>query len=109
MPAEAALGQPLRVSVVVQNTGQVAGAEVVQLYVGDPVASLPRPPKELKAFQKVALDPGESATVSFELDERALSFYDPARRGWVAEPGVFEIMVGSSSRDIRASGRVTVA
>lgn len=90
-----------RVSVTITNTGAVAGKETVQLYVSDPEASLPRPPQELKAFAKVALSPGESATVSFELDERAFAFYDPAVRRWVAEAGRFVIRVGSSSRNLR--------
>jgi beta-glucosidase len=91
-----------RVSVTVTNTGAVSGKETVQLYVSDPEASLPRPPQELKAFAKVALAPGESRTVTFDLDERAFAFYDPSVKGWVAEPGVFRIRVGSSARDCRA-------
>jgi beta-glucosidase len=94
-------GQPVEVSLVVTNTGKVAGKEVVQLYVNDLKSSLPRPPKELKGFAKVNLKPGEAGTVTFSLDERALAFYDPQKQGWVAEPGEFEVLVGSSSRDIR--------
>jgi len=94
-------GQPVEVSLVVTNTGKVAGKEVVQLYVNDLKSSLPRPPKELKGFAKVNLKPGEASTVTFSLDERALAFYDPQKQGWVAEPGEFEVLVGSSSRDIR--------
>jgi beta-glucosidase len=82
----------------------VAGKEVVQLYVRDVQSSLPRPPKELKGFRKVSLQPAESATVAFTLDSRAFAFYDPDEARWVVEPGEFEILVGSSSRDI--SGRV---
>jgi beta-glucosidase len=102
-------GAPVRVAVTVTNTGTVAGQEVVQLYVGDPVSSLVRPPKELKGFKKVNLEPGASAVVEFTLDERALSFYDPYRSQWVAEPGAFEVLFGSSSRDIRAQGAFTLA
>ncbi len=91
-----------RVSVTVTNTGAVAGKETVQLYISDPEASLPRPPRELKAFAKVALAPGERATVSFELDERDFAFYNPGEKRWTAEPGTFTVRVGSSSRDIRA-------
>ncbi len=94
-------GQKIELSVTVRNSGNVAGKEVVQLYVSDLKSSLPRPPKELKGFAKVALKPGESKTVTFSLDERALSFYDPYKQAWVAEPGEFEVLVGSSSRDIR--------
>jgi beta-glucosidase len=95
------LGEPVRVSVTVKNTGQVAGKEVVQLYVHDTKSSLTRPPKELKGFEKLLLQPDESKTVNFILDQRALSFYDPYQKQWVAEPGEFEILIGSSSRDIR--------
>ena len=94
-------GAKVEVSLTVTNTGKVAGKEVVQLYVHDIQSSLPRPIKELKGFAKVALAAGEAGTVAFTLDERALSFYDPYKQAWVAEPGEFEVMVGSSSRDIR--------
>jgi beta-glucosidase len=81
---------------------------VVQLYVSDLKSSLPRPPKELKGFAKVSLAPWESETVTFTLDERALSYYDPHKKAWVAEPGEFEVLVGSSSRDIRMKGKVVL-
>jgi beta-glucosidase len=93
------------VSVEVQNTGARAGKEVVQLYVRDSQSRLVRPEKELKAFAKVALEPGESKTVTFSLDEQALSYYDPAVKRWVAEPGEFEVLVGSSSREIWLKGK----
>ena len=109
VPEVVEAGEPVRVTVTVTNTGAVAGQEVVQLYVGDPVSSLVRPPKELKGFQKVSLEPGASAVVEFVLDERALSFYDPYRSRWVAEPGAFEVLFGSSSRDIRAQASFTLA
>lgn len=95
-------GEPVAVSVTVKNVGDRAGKEVVQLYVRDAAASLPRPPKELKRFAKISLAPGEAQIVRFELDERDLAFYDPDRKAWVAEPGEFEVLIGSSSRDIRA-------
>ena len=94
----------MKVSLTVTNSGAVVGKEVVQLYVEDPECYLPRPPKELKGFTKVELKPGESREVTFTLDQRALSFYDPLRKGWVAEPGEFLVLVGSSSRDIRLKG-----
>jgi beta-glucosidase len=102
VPEMTKLGEPIEVSVTVTNTGDRAGKEVVQLYVGDVASSLARPVKELKGFAKVALEPGASETVSFTLDQRALSFYDPDRGQWVAEPGAFVVLVGGSSRDIRA-------
>ena len=110
----AAPGADVRVEVTVANAGRMAGKETVQLYVSDPESSLPRPVKELKAFRKVALRPGESRRVVFDLDARAFSFYDPHGGGWVMEPGRFDILVGSSSRHIRlrksfrAAGRVVV-
>ena len=92
----------------VKNTGKRAGKEVAQLYIGDPQCSVDRPARELKAFQKIALAPGERKTVRFQLDDRALSFYDTANRRWTAEPGDFDVLVGSSSRDIRLKGTLTV-
>jgi beta-glucosidase len=102
---EYAAGDTICFSVDVENTGSRAGKEIVQVYVRDVLARLMRPEKELKAFAKVMLEPGESRTVAFELDEDALSFYDPGQKRWVAEPGDFEVLVGSSSRDIRLRGR----
>ena len=93
-------GDEIQVSVNVKNTGPRAGKEIVQLYVRDVESSLARPEKELKTFAKVALEPGETKTVTFTLDRDAFSFYDPAKKQWVAEPGEFQILVGSSSRDI---------
>jgi beta-glucosidase len=95
----------LEVSVEVTNAGKRAGSEVVQLYLCDLECSLARPDQELRGFEKVVLEPGETKTARFTLDRRALSFYDPAQEGWVAEPGEFEVRVGSSSRDIRARAR----
>ena len=82
------------------NSGRVAGAEVVQFYLRDPVASVVRPVKELKGFQRIALKPGERRTVGFTVDRDTLSFFD-RKLAWGAEPGTFELMVGSASDDIR--------
>ncbi len=101
-PERAAIGEEVTVAVMVENTGERAGQEIVQLYVGDAAATLARPPQELKCFQKVALQPGARARVEFTLDHRAFAFYDPHQGAWVVEPGEFELLVGSSSRDIRA-------
>ena len=98
----------LEVSVEVTNAGERSGSEVVQLYLSDLECSLARPDQELKAFEKLALGPAETKEVRFTLNRSALSFYDPAREGWVAEPGRFEVRVGSSSRDIRARARFTL-
>ena len=99
-------GDSFTVTVAVTNTGSVAGAEVVQLYVADPDASVPRPPKELKGFRKVFLKPGETTQVSMTLTTRDLSFWDVTTHGWKAEPGVFDILVGQSSRKITGQQRV---
>ncbi len=94
------------VQVTVMNTGSMEGAEVIQIYVEDKEASVARPTKELKAFEKVFLAPGESSTVTIVLEESAFSFFDENAMSWVAEPGVFSIHAGSSSRDIRQTANV---
>jgi beta-glucosidase len=93
--------ETLKIKVDITNTGKRAGGEVVQLYIGDEKASVPRPEKELKAFDKVFLQPGEKKTVTLEINKVALSYYSTEKNAWVAEPGTFEVLVGSSSRDIR--------
>ncbi len=90
------------------NTGNRAGAEVAQVYVYQKVASVERPVKELKGFEKVTLNPGESATISIALDESAFSFYHPEKLAWVLEPGLFEISVGSASNNLPLKGTVEV-
>jgi beta-glucosidase len=107
-PATVAPGQKVTVALQVRNTGERAGAEVVQLYLHDVKSSLPRPPQELKRFRRVALEPGAEKTVTFVIDQPALSFYSPEKHAWVAEPGVFEVLVGASSRDIRLKGAFTL-
>lgn len=98
----------VRVSVTVTNTGQRAGAEVVQIYVGDPEAAVLRPVRELKGFAKVELAPGESTRVQIELTGRDLSYWHPALRRWVVGGGRTVIEAGASSRDIRAVAEVQV-
>ncbi len=98
----------LKVTVPVTNTGKVAGAEVVQLYISDAESYLPRPRKELKGFEKVYLEPGETAEVTFTLDSSALKFFDADRHEWVAEPGEFTLLLGSASDDIRTSAKFTL-
>lgn len=104
LPKTAKLGERVKVSCEVENSGKLAGKEAVQLYIRDIESSLVRPPKELKAFAKITLQPGESKTVEFSLDQRAFSYYDDLKTAWVAEPGEFEILIGASSRDIRLRG-----
>ena len=89
-------------SVSVKNTGMREGQEVVQLYISDKKSSLPRPVKELKGFKKIKLAPGEEKTVTLTIDKGALSYFDDERHEWVAEPGKFEALIGSSSTDIKA-------
>lgn len=96
-------GGTLKVSVDVKNTGDRDGAEVVQLYIADPVASIDRPSKELKGFEKVCLKAGEKKTVTFEIDAEDLSYYAEDKGGWYAEPGEFQALIASSSTDIRAT------
>lgn len=91
-------GGTIQASVEVTNVGQVAGSEVVQLYIRDMYSSVTRPVKELKAYRKVHLQPGETQTIRFDLSEKELKFYDEAMN-YVAEPGEFELMIGNSSRD----------
>jgi len=92
--------QEIKVTVNVTNTGKVSGEEVVQLYLRDNVASVVRPVKELKDFQKIKLNIGETKTVTFIIDNQKLSFYNQ-KLDYLSEPGNFELMVGSSSGDIR--------
>ena len=89
------------VSFSVKNTGSRPGAEVAQIYVSQPKASLPRPPKELKHFFRVDLNPGQTSRISLWLQRDAFAFYDPAKHDWVVEPGRFEILLGASAGDIR--------
>lgn len=86
----------------IKNTGSVAGKEVVQLYVGDDKVSVIRPQKELKAYAKVALQPGEEKVVSLSITPDDLKFFDEDKHEWVLEPGTFHAYIGASSRDIKA-------
>jgi beta-glucosidase len=92
-------------TIPVKNTGKTAGAETVQLYISDQKSALPRPVKELKGFAKVFLEAGSSKNVSITIDKAALSYFDDKKHEWVAEPGDFEALAGSSSVDIRSKIR----
>lgn len=96
-------GEKIIVSVDVENTGDCDGKETVQFYVTDPASSMVRPEKELKAFSKIFLKKGEKKTVSIELSDEDLSYYDPEASAWVAESGEFLILAASSASDIRQS------
>ena len=98
----------LTVSVDVTNTGNLTGKEVVQVYVHDRKSRLIRPPKELKGFTKIELQPGETKTVTIALDFRSFAYYNPAYKEWVTEDGEFDILIGSSSADIRSTETVTL-
>ncbi|HEY1809317.1 MAG TPA: beta-glucosidase [Acidobacteriaceae bacterium] len=99
----------LTVEFDVRNTGSVKGAEVAQVYVGDPSAKVRRPVKELKAFARVSLAPGASRHVALMLNDRSFSYYDVATHGWKMDPGRFDITVGNSSADDRLTGHVNLA
>lgn len=101
--AEVKPGATVQVSVDVTNTGKVAGKEVVQLYIGDEESALVRPEKELKGFRKISLEPGETKTVTFDIDPDMLKYFDDAKHEWVLESGKFTAYVGSASDDIRTS------
>ncbi|WP_303035980.1 glycoside hydrolase family 3 C-terminal domain-containing protein [Duncaniella muris] len=95
--------QNLTITIPVSNTGSVEGKEVVQLYIGDESASVLRPLKELKGFEKISLKPGEEKAVTFTVKPDDLKFYDDKTGSWRAEPGKFKAYIGSSSADIRAT------
>lgn len=101
-------GGKFKVSIPVTNTGSVPGAEIVQLYLSDPVCSVERPEKELKGFAKVFLAPGETKTVEFSVDTQAFKFFDEAAHCWKSEEGIFDILVGAASDDIRSRAAITL-
>jgi beta-glucosidase len=104
VPMRVVRGDKMDVSVDVTNTGTRAGAETVELYVGDEATrTVVRPEKELKAFSKIALQPGETRTVRFTLTPRDFQYYDAHAHQWADTPGAHRIFIGSSSRDVRAN------
>lgn len=94
------------VGFVLSNTGERSGAEVAQVYIHQAHPTLPRPFKELKGFSKIFLRPRETRTVSIPLDRSAFAYYDPKQSGWVVEKGEYQVSIGSSSRDIRLTGKL---
>jgi beta-glucosidase len=106
-PPTAAQGETISISLEIANIGDRAGAEMVQLYVHDPVASTTRPLQQLAGFARAALEPGARCRVAFELDPSQLALYDPSMR-LVVEPGRFEARVGASAEDIRATARFDI-
>jgi beta-glucosidase len=97
----------VKVSLEIENTGERAGDEAVQLYIHDVVASVARPVKELKGFRRISLQPHETQEVTFEVAVQQLGLYDASMQ-YTVEPGEFEIMVGSSSEDVRLTGRLEI-
>lgn len=98
----------LAITLKLKNTGMLKGSEVVQLYIKDIQSSLDRPLQELKGFKKVSLNPGEEKTIELTIDKDALSFFDPKTKKWVAESGEFEVLIGSSSKDIKLRDSFTL-
>ncbi|KAF9893152.1 hypothetical protein FE257_012564 [Aspergillus nanangensis] len=107
-PATFSLENPSLVTVHIKNTGPVAGAQILQLYVSAPDSLTPRPTKELHGFEKVYLQPNEETTVQIALDKYATSFWDEIEGMWKSEKGVYSVVVGSSSQDVLARGSVEV-
>jgi beta-glucosidase len=107
-PAQASAKGPITVSFDVRNTGQRAGTEVAQVYVGDPSATVPRPVKELKGFARAVLNPGESKHLSLTLDRRSLAYWDVTSKDWKVDPGEFVIYVGDSSTNVPLRGKLSV-
>jgi beta-glucosidase len=94
-------GENVVVSLTLKNSGNIAGAEVAQIYVSDEKASVERPQKELKGFKKVFLNPGESKKITITLNKGAFEYFDEKKMNWVLESGKFSVKVGSSSREIK--------
>jgi len=105
-PSSIQAEKPIEISFTIKNTGNRSGSEVAQVYIHDVQPRVQRPPRELKGFQRVFLDSSAEVQMKVVLDERAFSFYDQDLHRWVAEPGFYEIQVGSSSRDIRLTARM---
>ncbi len=93
----------------IRNAGRRAGSEVVQLYVHARAGAVYRPDQELKGFEKVRLEPGQSVPVSFSLDRRSLAYFDVGSGDWQVEPGLYDIRIGASSQDIRLVATISVA
>ena len=92
--------ETMEIQVEIQNVGEVAGSEVIQIYSRDMEASVERPPQELVGFEKVHISPGERKSVSVTVKTEDLAFYDTSKKSWVIEDGDFRLLVGKSSREI---------
>ena len=107
-PSKANSGSTVEVSFDITNTGKVTGAEVAEVYVSDPSAKADRPERELKGFEKVSLDPGETKHVTVSLDARAFSYWNQAAQKWTIDPGKFVVRVGDSSENTALTADVTL-
>ena len=107
-PASAKADEPIAVSFEVANTGHLTGAEVAQVYVSDSSATVQRPERELKGFERVVLKPGETRRVTIRLDRRSLSFWDGESHGWKVDPGKFVVRVGDSAENTPLNQEFTV-
>ncbi len=94
-------GESITVTISITNSGSVEGAEIVQAYIHDELSRLPRPYKELQAFNKVFLQPGETKDAILVFDKYSVGYYDTDLPAWIAEKGLFNILIGASSADIR--------
>jgi len=108
-PSVARIGEAVTVSLLLTNTGERTAKETVQIYVGPNAPAPSRPLKELKAFAKVELAPGERRTITLTLAPRDFAAYDPEREAWVAEPGAYDLIVAASAADVRLTGTITLA
>lgn len=107
--AQALDSDTVKISVDITNTGNTAGKEIVQLYVKNFIGMENRPEKELKDFAKVSLQPGETKTISFALNYRSFAYFNETAKGWFVESGLYRILIGASSRDIRLDAPIQVA
>jgi beta-glucosidase len=96
-------------TVKIKNTGTVAGAQILQLYISAPSSPTPRPVKELHGFEKVFLEPGQEETVRITIDKYATSFWDEIENMWKSEEGIYDVLIGTSSQEILGKGEVVVA
>ena len=106
-PDHLAEGEKLKIKVLIENTGSFKGKEIVQLYISQSRPSLDRPPKELKAFGKIELEPGQKEWLDLEIDYSDLAYYHP-EAGWIVESAQYQIMIGASSRDIKFTEEIKV-
>ena len=101
-------GEAVHLTVDIQNTGKRKGDEVMQLYIHSLAPGVKRAAKELRGFERISLSPGEKRTVKFMIPADKLAYYDVKAHGFTVEPGSFELMIGSSSEDIRLKDKVVI-